>query len=80
MSSQCCPNTSETTLHQKITCATYAMLPWSAWTNLAQNNYAHNADNVGLQSMLSQSSQYSPNTAETTLHKKITGAILAQFT
>ena len=46
-------NTSETTLHQKITCAVltqnaqslfhrkikYAMLSWSAWANIAQENY-----------------------------------------
>ena len=52
----CCPNTSETTLHKKIACViwalsaqtcfcmkiTYAVLPWSAWANIAQNNYLHN--------------------------------------
>ena len=83
----CCPNTSETTLHKKITfiilalnaqicfCRkiTYAMLSWSAWASIAKNNYLHNADNVR-----PQSSQCFTNTAGTTLHKKITGAMLAQ--
>ena len=64
LSSQCCPNTSERTLHKKITCAmlaqraqtrfrrniTYAILSWSAWANIAQKNYLYNADNVGPQS------------------------------
>ena len=54
---QCCPNTSEITLHKKITCTilalsvqqcfcikiTYAILSWSAWANIAQNNYLYNA-------------------------------------
>ena len=61
---QCCPNISETTLHMKITCAilalsahqcffrkiAYANLSWSAWANIAQNNYLYNADNVDPQS------------------------------
>ena len=53
LSIQCCPNTSETTLHKKITCAmltlsaqtlfrrkiTYAMLYWSAFADIAHENY-----------------------------------------
>ena len=60
---KCYPNKFETTFHRKITCAilvlsaktifyrkiTYATLSWSAWANTAQNNYAHNAENVGPQ-------------------------------
>ena len=54
----CCPNTSETTLHRKTTFVilalsaqtcycrkiAYAMLSWSAWTNIAQTNYLCNAE------------------------------------
>ena len=57
---QCCPNTSETTLHTKITCAilvlsaqqcvcrkiTYIILSWSAWGNIAQNSYLCNVDTL----------------------------------
>ena len=88
---QCCPNTSETTLHTKITCAilvlsaqqcvcrkiTYIILSWSAWGNIAQNSYLCNVDTVDHGP---QSSQCCPNTAETMLHKKITVAVLAQTT
>ena len=56
LSSQCCPNTSETTLHKKTICAmltqstqtcfrrkiTYTMLSWSAWANIAQENCLYN--------------------------------------
>ena len=61
---QCCPNTSETTLHKNVTCAiislstqtrfcrkiTYAMLSWSVWANITQNNYLHDVDNIAPQS------------------------------
>ena len=54
----CCPNTSETTLHKKITCAilalsaqqwfwrkiTYTILFWSAWAKIAQNNNLYIAE------------------------------------
>ena len=57
---QCCPNTSETTLHKKITCAILALsaeqwfwrkitytticLFWSAWAKIAQNNNLYIAE------------------------------------
>ena len=58
LSSQCCPNTSETKLHKKITCAmlaqstqtrfrrkiTYTMLSWSACANIAHRKYLCNVD------------------------------------
>ena len=58
LSSQCCPNTSETKLHKKITCAmlaqstqtgfrrkiTYTMLSWSACANIAHKKYLCNVD------------------------------------
>ena len=58
LSSQCCPNTLETTLLKKITCAmltqsvqtcfrrkiTYTMLSWPAFANIAHENYPCNAD------------------------------------
>ena len=56
LSSQCCPNTSETTLQKQVTCAmlaqsaqtsfhrkiTYAILSRSACANIAQENYLCN--------------------------------------
>ena len=58
LSSQCCPNTSETILHKKITCSklpesahtgfcrkiTYAMFSWSACVKIAQESYLCNVD------------------------------------
>ena len=58
LSSQCCPNTYEITLHKKITCTmlvqstqtcfrkkmTYTMLSWFAWANIAQEIYLCNVD------------------------------------
>ena len=58
LSSQRCPNTSETKLHKKITCAmlaqstqtgfrrkiTYTMLSWSACANIAHKKYLCNVD------------------------------------
>ena len=58
LSNQCCPDTSETTLHKKIACAmlaqstqtcfcrktTHTMLSWSTWANIAQENCLYNVD------------------------------------
>ena len=65
LSSQCCPNTSETTLHKKITCAVLTLSAQSCFCRkmtylmkksyLVKNNYLHNdGPHSTVQSMLSK--------------------------
>ena len=83
LSSQCCPNMSERTLHKKITCTmltqsaqthfrrriTYTMLSWSACANIAHENYLCNVDPKPKNNFATWSGP--------TLHKEITYVMFA---
>ena len=93
LSSQCCPNTSETTLHQKNTCAmlarsaktrfrrkiSHSMLPWSAFANIAYENYLCIVDPMSKNNFAQESNiQCCLNLFVPKLRKEFTCAMLAQ--
>ena len=48
-------------------------MPWCAWSNIAQNNYTHNADNAGPTNNFGQKNnlKFCLDLSGPTLHKKI---------
>ena len=93
LSSQCCPNTSETILLKKITCAmltqsvqkrngkiTYTMLSWPAFANIAHENYPCNADPKPKNNFAQESNiQCCLDLCGPTLPKQFTCAMLPMF-